>query len=51
MTWMRCWISCMLPESTSIPGGTRLISGGLPWFNDPEGNRVELWETPKTPPA
>jgi predicted enzyme related to lactoylglutathione lyase len=25
--------------------------GRFAWFNDPEGNRVELWETPKTPPA
>jgi predicted enzyme related to lactoylglutathione lyase len=25
--------------------------GRFAWFDDPEGNRVELWETPKTPPA
>jgi predicted enzyme related to lactoylglutathione lyase len=25
--------------------------GRFAWFNDPEGNRVELWETPKVPPA
>ena len=25
--------------------------GRFAWFNDLEGNRVELWEPPKTPPA
>jgi predicted enzyme related to lactoylglutathione lyase len=25
--------------------------GRFAWVNDPEGNRVGLWETPKTPPA
>jgi predicted enzyme related to lactoylglutathione lyase len=25
--------------------------GRFAWFNDPEGNRVELWEPPQTPPA
>ena len=27
------------------------VYGRFAWFHDLEGNRVELWEPPKTPPA